>query len=354
MSNEELEWQGTVVDFQHNADTNKYRYRWRYDENDAPQGVCYDCRIKYHHFPDMHLPNEAWFAISPAHEPAGGLLCPTCMANRLQYLNLWYPTGFFILKEGVVGKSEATPPADEVPHLTFVEWLKKAGIKFDPSHETIIMLDNSELSVLDANNQQIRLQAPDGTLFTMLCDHTGVFHVTVEQYQGKLDWNVLEVSEKTLEQCLTQIEWDKWGVVGKSEAASPADDIPYLLPFLDREAVQESYPYKLLLKQKEVLEQQTEELVKIILLVYQNNGSTYINFGFFDTSIDCRRTLVAIEFNPTYPLTVHDYHSEPEEGEKIVNSEKELREAVKLVLSGCIDSYWRNYKQIKESYESRK
>lgn len=30
-----------------------YRYKWKYKDEEKPQGCCYDCRIKYSEFPDM-------------------------------------------------------------------------------------------------------------------------------------------------------------------------------------------------------------------------------------------------------------------------------------------------------------
>ena len=69
---------------------NNYRYKWKYRDNEKPQGCCYDCRMKYSEFPDMIIPNELWELINPTEQEGSGLLCPTCISNRLDYLNKWY------------------------------------------------------------------------------------------------------------------------------------------------------------------------------------------------------------------------------------------------------------------------
>jgi hypothetical protein len=67
-----------------------YKYKWKYTEGDKPSGCCYDCRLEYNEFPDMIVPNDIWEKINPSPYEGGGLLCPTCIANRLHYLDLWY------------------------------------------------------------------------------------------------------------------------------------------------------------------------------------------------------------------------------------------------------------------------
>lgn len=69
---------------------NDYRYKWKYKDNEKPQGCCYDCRIKYSEFPDMIIPNELWELINPTYHKGAGLLCPTCISNRLDFLGKWY------------------------------------------------------------------------------------------------------------------------------------------------------------------------------------------------------------------------------------------------------------------------
>lgn len=69
---------------------NSYRFKWSYKDDERPQGCCYDCRMKYSEFPDMTIPNELWELINPTEHEDCGLLCPTCIANRLDYLGKWY------------------------------------------------------------------------------------------------------------------------------------------------------------------------------------------------------------------------------------------------------------------------
>jgi hypothetical protein len=67
-----------------------FKYKWRYSDNDRPKGVCYDCKMKYSDFPDMSIPDDLWEEINPTYHNGAGLLCPTCIANRLNYLKRWY------------------------------------------------------------------------------------------------------------------------------------------------------------------------------------------------------------------------------------------------------------------------
>jgi hypothetical protein len=46
--------------------------------------------MKYGEFPDMTISDEYWEKINPTEHKGAGLLCPTCIANRLNYLGLWY------------------------------------------------------------------------------------------------------------------------------------------------------------------------------------------------------------------------------------------------------------------------
>ena len=77
---------------------NTYKYQWKYHDHERPQGQCYDCGIKYSDFPDMVIPDELWEKINPTYHEEAGLLCPTCIANRLDYLGEWYKNGFFNAK----------------------------------------------------------------------------------------------------------------------------------------------------------------------------------------------------------------------------------------------------------------
>lgn len=55
----------------------------KYGDLERPKGVCYDCRIPYNSFPDMVIEDDLWEQINPTHHKGAGLLCPTCIANRL-------------------------------------------------------------------------------------------------------------------------------------------------------------------------------------------------------------------------------------------------------------------------------
>jgi regulator of replication initiation timing len=78
-----------------------YKYPWKYTKEERPCGTygkCYDCGMPYSEFPDMVLPNELWELINPSQYKGAGLLCPTCMANRLDFIGKWYKTGLYMLK----------------------------------------------------------------------------------------------------------------------------------------------------------------------------------------------------------------------------------------------------------------
>lgn len=74
-----------------------YRYKWTYNDNERPNGCCYDCMIKYGEFVDMSIPNDLWEKINPTIHEEAGLLCPTCISNRLHYLGLWYDYNDYIV-----------------------------------------------------------------------------------------------------------------------------------------------------------------------------------------------------------------------------------------------------------------
>lgn len=78
-----------------------YKYKWRYKDGEIPEGCCYDCRMKYGEFPDMVIPDELWTLITPSQHREGGLLCPTCIASRLDYLGLWYEDDLYMLKRNM-------------------------------------------------------------------------------------------------------------------------------------------------------------------------------------------------------------------------------------------------------------
>jgi len=67
-----------------------YKYKWKYEDQERPKGCCYDCKIKYHDFPDFIIPDDLWEQINPTYHNGAGLLCPTCIANRLDYIGKWY------------------------------------------------------------------------------------------------------------------------------------------------------------------------------------------------------------------------------------------------------------------------
>lgn len=73
----------------------EYPYKWRYKDEERPQGCCYDCRLEYEKFPDMIIPAGLWERINPTEHEGAGLLCPTCIARRLDYIGVWYETGLY-------------------------------------------------------------------------------------------------------------------------------------------------------------------------------------------------------------------------------------------------------------------
>ncbi len=56
---------------------------FKFEENKRPKGVCYDCNLSYHSFPDMVISDELWEKINPTYHKGAGLLCPTCISKRL-------------------------------------------------------------------------------------------------------------------------------------------------------------------------------------------------------------------------------------------------------------------------------
>ena len=45
----------------------------------------------------MIIPNDLWELINPTYHIGAGLLCPTCIASRLNYINKWYENDLFNL-----------------------------------------------------------------------------------------------------------------------------------------------------------------------------------------------------------------------------------------------------------------
>lgn len=64
----------------------------RYKHYQIPKGVCYDCRISYNDFEDMIIDDALWALITPVadRDPDAGILCPSCMVNRLNKIGMWY------------------------------------------------------------------------------------------------------------------------------------------------------------------------------------------------------------------------------------------------------------------------
>lgn len=62
----------------------------KYSDEERPIGIgkCLDCLIPYNSFPDMSIPDELWEKINPTYHEGAGLLCPTCIAKRLDELSL--------------------------------------------------------------------------------------------------------------------------------------------------------------------------------------------------------------------------------------------------------------------------
>lgn len=89
-------------------DAGGYKHKWRYEDKDRPRkngrkngrllAVCYDCGLPYGSFPDMVIPDELWEEINPTCWQGAGILCPTCIANRLDYIGKWYAGDLFLLR----------------------------------------------------------------------------------------------------------------------------------------------------------------------------------------------------------------------------------------------------------------
>lgn len=63
----------------------EYRQNSHDEEGDL---ICVDCREKYKNFQDLVISDELWNKISPSPSIGGGILCPTCILNRLGELKI--------------------------------------------------------------------------------------------------------------------------------------------------------------------------------------------------------------------------------------------------------------------------
>jgi hypothetical protein len=77
------------------VDKSKYKYPWKHPKGERPHAVCYDCKMHYEEFSDMVIDDDLWEEISPTYWKGAGLLCPTCIANRLDFIGKWYDNGMF-------------------------------------------------------------------------------------------------------------------------------------------------------------------------------------------------------------------------------------------------------------------
>lgn len=84
---------------------------------------CEDCGAEYGTFPDYILQDDVWKRIAPR-EDGNGILCPTCIAKRLDKIGLWYQDGYYTHK----GWSAFNPFAEQVESLRSenAELLQKA------------------------------------------------------------------------------------------------------------------------------------------------------------------------------------------------------------------------------------
>jgi len=72
-------------------------YPWK-RELDLTEAKCYDCGAKYKskEYIELVLPHDLWDKISPVKEKGCGLLCHTCILQRLSSLNIWQDVSFKI------------------------------------------------------------------------------------------------------------------------------------------------------------------------------------------------------------------------------------------------------------------
>ena len=77
-----------------------YKYKWRYtgeERNPGEDTCCQDCGIPYAEIEDMIIPDNLWEKINPTIHKGGGILCPTCIVNRLHYIDCWYNDDLYVL-----------------------------------------------------------------------------------------------------------------------------------------------------------------------------------------------------------------------------------------------------------------
>lgn len=62
--------------------------KWQYTDTErdpAMYGACYDCGLPYDQFPtELVIDHEVWELINPTHHKGAGLLCHSCMIERLR------------------------------------------------------------------------------------------------------------------------------------------------------------------------------------------------------------------------------------------------------------------------------
>jgi hypothetical protein len=90
-----------IKHYQEVDNTEDYKYPWKYTEEERPCGsacYCWDCKLPYGELQDMVLSSELWEKINPSQYRGSGILCPTCIANRLDFIGAWYKDGLYILK----------------------------------------------------------------------------------------------------------------------------------------------------------------------------------------------------------------------------------------------------------------
>lgn len=85
---------------------------------------CADCGMEYGTFPDMILPDDVWARIAP-NEGGNGILCPTCIAKRLDKIGLWYRDGYYTHK----GWSAFNPLTEQVESLQAELFALRADIE---------------------------------------------------------------------------------------------------------------------------------------------------------------------------------------------------------------------------------
>jgi len=72
-------------------------YPWKYDYT-LNGGQCFDCGAEYGstNYIELVLPHDLWEKINPTKEKGCGLLCHTCILQRLSSLGVWEGVSFKI------------------------------------------------------------------------------------------------------------------------------------------------------------------------------------------------------------------------------------------------------------------